>query len=114
MMTSDPKASDDPDGEPCVSTAGMAPQPVYGGLKYPSRAPAGRYFYNVDGMVWDVTTANETAKVKVPVPEGDTPDIVQQNMLRDIDAILTRIDAGIAEQHKRMDSLLERLAKNAA
>jgi len=52
--------------------------------------------------------------VSAPVPGSEQPDIVQQMMLRDIDAILRRLDAGIPEQQKRMDRLLERLANHSA
>jgi hypothetical protein len=38
----------------------------------------------------------------------------QQAMLREIDAALARIDAGIAVQQKKMDDLLMKLSRRAA
>jgi hypothetical protein len=40
---------------------------------------------------------------------AETDDQAQQAMLRDIDAILARLETGIASQHLAMDALLNRL-----
>ena len=41
-------------------------------------------------------------------------DLAQQAMLRDIDAILSRLETGIPAQRKAIDALLERLSRRKA
>lgn len=58
----------------------------------------------------DAAQAKRTAPPTVRKPER----AAGQAILREIDASLARIDAGIAVQQKKMDELLAKLARTAA
>ncbi len=71
-------------------------------------------FQELEAMLTKSTTVPGTAASDVGEALEDSSDLVQQLLLRDIDAIVARLDVGIPKENAALDALLARLTQTAA
>jgi uncharacterized coiled-coil protein SlyX len=69
---------------------------------------------NKEAVVKAVDRGWDPAEVERRISAGEVDDALRDWMMQDLDAILARLDTGIAEQRERLDTLLERMKISGA
>jgi len=92
--------------------AGHSPAPEAGPDANQTMTP--RSFRELEAMLSKRTTGPMTAASSGEEAPEDSGDLVQQLLLRDIDAIIARLDVGIAKENAALDALLARLTQTPA
>jgi hypothetical protein len=97
--------------EPAAQRTGSGP--VGGTVERTAIGTAG--VAGVGTVKWTaIGTAGEPLVVEAQMTTHQVAHEAEQSMLRDIDAILARIESGLASERAAMDALLKRVTRTAA
>jgi hypothetical protein len=115
-MTEEPKTTDRPAGGPegRPGAAGLPGDRILFGKAVRLEAGSDLRLLSEEEVLAIIEEPGKTNAAAAAQPPEPTDDRAQQELFRGIDAIIARLDTGIAKENAALDALLDRLTQRAA